>query len=265
MTLDENSNIFSAQDYYPYGEVLRSYTLGSGANDKYKFTEKERDTETNYDYFGARYYDSELARWTTIDPLADKFPGWSPYNYTLNNPLKYVDPDGREAVKADPDDPEENRFAGKPINNTPKDLSADNYKLGDKNAVEITKDASNRVSAIGNAIDKNAPKVLNSLSLVLLPVAPQASLVLSTFATAWTAKNDLNTGDFDNSAVSILTTTLSMSKSEAVIYGAQGTQVLYDFGCFQKSEIPKSIQKEINGTNFKEQIERYRKLGNYGF
>jgi len=74
MTLDENSEIVSAQDYYPYGKILRQYTLGSGANDKYKFTEKEplfvyltavdrRDTETNYDYFGARYYDSELARW----------------------------------------------------------------------------------------------------------------------------------------------------------------------------------------------------------
>lgn len=96
MTLDENSNIVSAQDYYPYGEILRQYTLGSGANDKYKFTEKERDTETNYDYFGARYYDSELARWTTIDPLADKYPGWSPYNYTLNNPLRFIDPDGTE-------------------------------------------------------------------------------------------------------------------------------------------------------------------------
>jgi hypothetical protein len=57
MTLDENSNIFSAQDYYPYGEILRSYTLGSGVNNKYYFTEKERDPETNYDYFGAGFCD----------------------------------------------------------------------------------------------------------------------------------------------------------------------------------------------------------------
>ncbi len=98
MTLDENSDIVSAQDYYPYGEILRQYTLGSGANDKYKFTEKERDTETNYDYFGARYYDSELGRWLQVDPLADKYPGWSPYNYTLNNPLRFIDQDGMAPI-----------------------------------------------------------------------------------------------------------------------------------------------------------------------
>jgi RHS repeat-associated protein len=107
MTLDENSEIVSAQDYYPYGEILRSYTLGSGANNKYLFTEKERDTETNYDYFGARFYDSELGKWLQVDPLADKlvlsfvegYPGWSPYNYTFNNPLRFIDPDGREGVE----------------------------------------------------------------------------------------------------------------------------------------------------------------------
>ncbi|MFC1480822.1 M91 family zinc metallopeptidase [Candidatus Neomarinimicrobiota bacterium] len=38
----------------------------------------------------------ELGRWTQVDPLWQKYPGWSPYNYALNNPLKYVDPDGRE-------------------------------------------------------------------------------------------------------------------------------------------------------------------------
>lgn len=88
-------DIIGAQDYYPYGEILRQYTTGSNVNDKYKFTEKERDTETNYDYFGARYYDSQIGRWLQVDPLAEKYPGWSPYNYTLNNPLKHIDPDGK--------------------------------------------------------------------------------------------------------------------------------------------------------------------------
>ncbi|HEX2963541.1 MAG TPA: RHS repeat-associated core domain-containing protein, partial [Ignavibacteriales bacterium] len=51
-----------------------SYT--NQTDSRYKFTEKERDLGTNYDYFGARYYDSELGRWLSVDPLASKYPGW---------------------------------------------------------------------------------------------------------------------------------------------------------------------------------------------
>jgi RHS repeat-associated protein len=94
LTFNQDGQVVNAQDYYPFGERIR-YVTGDPYNDRYKFTEKERDLETGYDYFGARYYDSELGRWLSVDPLADKYPGWSPYNYTLNNPLRYVDPDGR--------------------------------------------------------------------------------------------------------------------------------------------------------------------------
>ena len=61
------------------------------------FTGKERDSETGFSYFGARYYDSDLITgWLSVDPMADKYPGLSPYAYCAWNPIKLVDPDGEE-------------------------------------------------------------------------------------------------------------------------------------------------------------------------
>ena len=61
------------------------------------FTGKERDEETGYGYFGARYMDHELmTMWLSVDPMADKYPNISPYNYCAWNPVRLVDPDGRE-------------------------------------------------------------------------------------------------------------------------------------------------------------------------
>ena len=63
------------------------------------FTGKERDSETGFSYFGARYYDSDiLTGWLSVDPLADKYPNLSPYAYCAWNPVKLVDPDGRDAI-----------------------------------------------------------------------------------------------------------------------------------------------------------------------
>ena len=65
------------------------------------FTGKERDSETGLDYFGARYYASNMGRFMSPDPLmasahASNPQTWNRYAYTLNNPLRFVDPDGME-------------------------------------------------------------------------------------------------------------------------------------------------------------------------
>ena len=53
--------------------------------------------ETGLSYFGARYYDADLLTgWLSVDPLADKYPSISPYAYCAWNPVRLVDPDGRE-------------------------------------------------------------------------------------------------------------------------------------------------------------------------
>ncbi len=66
-------------------------------NAPYTFSGKEKDVETGYNYFGARYYDSGLSIWLSVDPMSDKYPSMSPYNYCANNPVMLVYPDGREA------------------------------------------------------------------------------------------------------------------------------------------------------------------------
>ena len=68
------------------------------------FTGKERDAETGYGYFGARYMDHDLmSLWLSVDPMADKYPSISPYAYCAWNPVRLVDPDGRdvEIIKDD--------------------------------------------------------------------------------------------------------------------------------------------------------------------
>ncbi len=95
VVLDNRKNIVSANDYDMWGYYLQNRTY-STTNIKNKFTGKERDTESNWDYFGARYYDARLGRWGAIDPLFEKHIQFTPYNYVLGNSMVLIDPDGRQ-------------------------------------------------------------------------------------------------------------------------------------------------------------------------
>lgn len=91
-----------SNDYYPYGKILRKYVPGNG-DERYLTTGHERDHETisennggtGLDNRGARFYDSDVARFLSLDPLAADFSNWSAYNYVLGNPISLIDSDGR--------------------------------------------------------------------------------------------------------------------------------------------------------------------------
>ncbi len=89
--------------YLPYGEQFIDERKAVDSRDiRFKFTAKERDTETGLDYFGARYYSSGLSVWLSVDALADKYPSTSAFMYVRGNPVMLVDPDGRAPRPHDP-------------------------------------------------------------------------------------------------------------------------------------------------------------------
>ena len=81
--------------YLPWGEEFVDQR-SSNWNAMYTFSAKEKDTETGYSYFGARYFSSDLSIWLSVDPQAAKYPSLSPYTYCADNPVKLVDPNGEE-------------------------------------------------------------------------------------------------------------------------------------------------------------------------
>lgn len=81
----------------PFGETMLEQTDGT-YNNPYKFNAKELDEDIGLYYYGARYYNPRLSIWYGVDPLAEKYPSWSPYVYTFDNPINFIDPDGKEGI-----------------------------------------------------------------------------------------------------------------------------------------------------------------------
>jgi RHS repeat-associated protein len=98
MMVDASGNVQSYNDYYPYGMTMPGRSGTMGADTRFRFTGKERDMESGFDYFGARYYDSRIGRFLTNDPHASHYSNLNPYHYCGNNPIAYIDPTGMDST-----------------------------------------------------------------------------------------------------------------------------------------------------------------------
>ena len=94
------ARVIQENSYYPFGSTMSGPAINfvSGENNHYLYNGKELDAELGqYDY-EARFYDPIIGRWSTTDPMAEKYYDLSPYNYVFNNPLTFTDPTGMDPV-----------------------------------------------------------------------------------------------------------------------------------------------------------------------
>jgi RHS repeat-associated protein len=88
---NQAGDMVARYEYEPFGNVF-----GLDDTPRNSFIDKEKDKESKLSDFGVRKYDVLLGRFTSIDPLWEKYYGLTPYNYCGNNPLIAVDPSGLE-------------------------------------------------------------------------------------------------------------------------------------------------------------------------
>ena len=92
------SEILQTNHYYPFGMAMElpSQLMGN-PNNAYQYNGKELNSDFGLDWldYGARWYDASMARWNTLDLRSEHAVQHSPYAYTYNNPIMYIDPDGK--------------------------------------------------------------------------------------------------------------------------------------------------------------------------
>ncbi|MFY1046776.1 RHS repeat domain-containing protein [Chryseobacterium sp. GP-SGM7] len=92
-----SAEVLEENNYYPFGLKHEGYNVLAGnPSYQYKYNGKELQETGMYDY-GARMYMPDIGRWGVVDPLAEKSRRFSTYTYALDNPIMFVDPDGRQA------------------------------------------------------------------------------------------------------------------------------------------------------------------------
>ncbi len=99
---DASEHILEQSDYYAFGERIEVSGQAFDQTNRYRYNGKEQlrfegiNLDPGLTDYGARYYAPTFGRWTSPDPLADKYYSVSPYAFCNNNPVNFIDPDGRD-------------------------------------------------------------------------------------------------------------------------------------------------------------------------
>jgi RHS repeat-associated protein len=99
VTNTASNEILQENHFYPFGLDMAGPWMNDAALDnQYKYNGKEYngDFGLNWMDYGARWYDASVGRWWWVDPMVEKYSNYSPYNYTLNNPVRFIDPNGKQ-------------------------------------------------------------------------------------------------------------------------------------------------------------------------
>jgi RHS repeat-associated protein len=167
---NSTGTVLDDSDFYPFGKE-RPYLSSSGNN--YKFTGKERDSESGLDDFGARYYASNLGRFVSADWSAIPVPvpyaeltdpqSLNLYTYVRNNPMVNVDPLGHEAAGMD----------GVTVTNNPD---------GTKTGTETTTKTDTKTISLGNGNWQTVTTTTTNTTSVTTTTGQNSSFVSGTFS-----------------------------------------------------------------------------------
>ncbi|MDR1346721.1 MAG: DUF5675 family protein, partial [Bacteroidales bacterium] len=178
---DSGGHAMQHLQYLPFGETCleQSSSYSSPFWLQHTFSGKEKDFESGYSYFGARYYNSDIGIWLSVDPQSASHPSTNNYMYCLGNPLCLVDPNGE-------DEWEVNTTTGKFTNvgNKGGDKT-DHYNIG------TTNDKGEFITSQTQSIDRDGKNNINSFR-----ISETENSTTSAFHIPDAKEGELNSGFF---------------------------------------------------------------------